>query len=105
MANETTVTLRIASDGTVAIEQMGKVTARMKQMESETKGIAGTIKTHWLAISAAVTGALYSIHQAWQLAERAAQYEEQMTSMNRLAATYNTTADTIVSDIQRVSRA
>jgi len=104
MANETTVTLRIASDGTVAIEQMGKVTARMKQMESETGGIAGTIKTHWLAISAAVTGALYSIHQAWQLAERAAQYEEQMASMNRLAATYNTTADTIVSDIQRVSK-
>ncbi len=104
MANEATVTLRIFADGSLAIEQMGKVMSRMKRMESVTGGIVGTIKTRWFGISAVITGSLILIKKAWDLMEPAAQYEEQMDSLNRLAAGYNTTASSIVSDIQRAAK-
>lgn len=103
MANERKIEIIIAADGSLAISELGKVTQSMKQMESSSGGIVSSLKSHWLAISATVAGALVTISKAWDLAERAAKYEEQRASLNSLAGAYGQTADQIVSGIEKAS--
>ncbi len=81
----------------------GQLTGSMKKLESDTGGIVKQIKEHWLGISAAIYAAVATIEKAWILAEKAAAFEEQKGSLNSLAATYRTTADSIIADIKKES--
>ena len=101
MANETTLVVR--SDVSGAIAGMRRVSAGAKEMESSMGGFASTIQKNWLGVSAAVAAAAVSMGQAWDLMGQAAAYREQITYLNALGATYGTTGDQIVSDIQKMS--
>ena len=101
MANETTLVVR--SDVSGAIAGMRRVSAGAKEMESSMGGFASTIQKNWIGVSAAVAGAAVSMGQAWDLMGQAAAYREQITYLNALGATYGTTGDQIVSDIQKMS--
>ena len=103
MAN-TEVKLIISADGTIAVDQLRKVAAGLKGLESTSGSLVSRIKAHWLGITAAIAGTAMLLNKAWSLAEMAAGYEEQMTALNRFAATYNTTATSIVADIKEITK-
>lgn len=102
MANNE-VKLIISADGTIAVDQLRKVAAGMQKLGSDSGSLVSRIKAHWLGITAAITGTAMLLNKAWSLAEMAAGYEEQMTALNRFAATYNTTASSIVADIKEIT--
>jgi len=97
---EQEVKLRITTDASGAITGMKKVTDEMNRMKMSSSSISAMIKKHWVSITAAVT----SMYGAWNLAEMAAGFQEQKDSLNRLAVHYGTTADAIISDVQRASK-
>jgi hypothetical protein len=98
------VKLIIGGDASGAIAAQEKYNAGLKKMSADTGGIMGQIKSHWLGLTAGIAAAMVTIQQAWDLADMASQFEEQMGSLNSLAAQYNTSASSIVADIQRVSK-
>jgi hypothetical protein len=98
------VKLVITTDSTGAVTGINGVTTGLKKMDSETGGIMNKMKSHWLGISAAVAGSMVAIQKAWDLADMTSQYNEQMTSLDSLAAKYGETASSIVSDIQNMSK-
>ncbi|MBT9168564.1 MAG: hypothetical protein DDT19_01911 [Syntrophomonadaceae bacterium] len=102
MANEGKIIIK--ADTVDAVKDIEKVTESTKRMESETGGAASKIKAHYLAISAAIAGAMVTVHQAWRLAEDAARFEEQMASLDALASKYNLSAKQIVSSVEEASR-
>ncbi len=103
MSKATEIKIILNADGTAAIKGVEQVTNSVKKMESETKSIVSRIKSHWLGISATIAGAMVVINQAWNLAEMAAQFEEQKASLNALAAQYNTTASQIINSVKEAS--
>lgn len=98
------VKLKISTDATGAITGMVGVSTAIKKMNADISSTVKSLKAHWLGVTAAVTGAMAGIKAAWDLADMASQFEEQMDSLNSLAAQYGTSADAIVSSIQDVSR-
>lgn len=102
MANQE-VKLIITSDASGAISGIKQVGAATKKLETDTGGLIGNIKSHWLGFTAAVVGAAATARQAWDLAKMAADFNEQMSLLNGLAGQYNTTAGTIVDKVKEVS--
>lgn len=98
------VRLVIKGDESGAVASMQKYREGLRTMETETSGMMSSIKTHWLAATVGITAAMVMLKQAWDIVDVASQFEEQKDSLNRLAAQYNTTADSIISDIQRMSK-
>lgn len=103
MANESVVTLTITADGSTAVTQMNQIIAKMHNMESETGDVVSTIKSHWLALSAAVYAAYETMQKAWDFAEMAAKYQMLYSGLDNIAAYYKTTADAIIEQIQRIT--
>jgi hypothetical protein len=95
--------LVITTDSTGGVTGIRNVTGAVQELESKTSGIVSKLKSHWLGIAATIAGASYTVHKAWGYAEMAAAFEEQKASLNALAGQYNTTADSIISDIKRAS--
>jgi len=87
----------------IIIEAVDKTKEALRDMESNMKGTLSKLKENWLALSAAIAGALIAINRAWHLAEQSAEFEDQKARLNSLAATYDTTADSIIGDIQRIT--
>ncbi|MFA4871374.1 MAG: hypothetical protein WC623_24460 [Pedobacter sp.] len=102
MANE--VKILITADPSGAITSIQNVTGSMRKMEKDTGGIVNSLKSHWLGYSAAIAGAMITVNKAWNMAEMAAQFEEQRMSLNALAGQYNTTADTIIKSVKDASQ-
>jgi hypothetical protein len=100
---EQQVSLKITTDATGAITGINGVSTSLKRMGSESGSLADTFKKHWLGITAAIGTAMIGIKKAWDLADMATQYEEQMGSLDALARKYNTTADTIVRDVKEAA--
>ncbi len=102
MANEAKIIITADASGAITgIKQVGDETERLANRKET---ILQTIKGHWLAVSASIAGAILAVQKAWNLAEKAAQFEEQMMSLNALASQYNTTADVIVSSVKSASQ-
>jgi len=97
------VRLKISTDATRSVTAIGQVTNSLKTMERESATLTSRIKDHWLGMSAAIYGAYATIKKGWNLAEMAATFEQQKMMLNRLASFYGTTADDILSNIQRAS--
>lgn len=72
--------------------QFGKQTSMISQL-----------KSHWLATTAVIYGAVASIGKAWDLAKQGADYDEQHGLLDNLARKYKSTADSIVSDMARAA--
>jgi hypothetical protein len=105
MSGTTTETkLIITTDASGAVKGIKMAQDALKDMESQTKSLTSLIKGHWVSMVAGMVGVPLSIGAAWDLAEKAARFEEQTTMLDRLAAHYHTTAAEIVSSIQNASR-
>jgi hypothetical protein len=85
-----------------AIAGTKKVSGAVDTMESKMSSHVASIKKHWLGISAAVYAAYETIKTAWNMAEAAASYNEQMQLLNGLAAKYDTTATAITDKILEI---
>jgi len=104
MGNEAVTTLTITSDGTIAIEQMGKVVARMKQMQDETQSITDVIKENWKGISAAVYALEKSVSQALQYMDEAAHAMQISSSFKIMADSAGVAADSLISNMKRATQ-
>ncbi len=69
----------------------------------EQKSGLETLKGHYLAVTAAIAVALGTVAKGWEMANAGAAFQEQQQLLDRLGAKYGTTADGIVSEMQRAS--
>mgnify|MGYP001609189474 CR=1 FL=1 len=81
-----------------------KVADETKKAESSVGASLKQMKENWMALSAAAVGVYMVLKKAWNLAEMSAQYEEQKSALNNLAAQYGKTADEIISSVRTASR-
>lgn len=86
---------------------MNKFNSAMDGVESSASGAVSkmqasfnNLKSHWLTTTAAIAAAGYTLSRAWNIAETAAQFEEQKTALDALASHYGMTATSMISSIQ-----
>jgi len=111
MSKTLKIDIVVDDNGTPVIKSFAADTARlMGQAERAGSGATAglskhfdTLKTHWLAVSAAITASLAMVYQAWNMAEASAGYLEQMQLLDGLARQHGTTSARMVDDIKRVS--
>lgn len=79
-SREISVRIVVNDDGTVSIRKFGDEAEKsLKKTEQSSKGLSGTLQTlksNWLAATAAITGAIMALQKAWNMAEAAAQFEQ-----------------------------
>ena len=106
--NEIAVRLVVNDDGSVAIKQFGQTTEQtMKKASQSTTGLNSamqTLKTNWLAITAGAAAFGLALSKAWSLAEKAADYEERISSIAALGAQYDMSAKQIVEATKNAAR-
>jgi len=64
-----------------------------------------TLKRNWILASVAIVAAIASIRKAWNLAFKAAQFQQQEQAFANLAASHGANADKIIDNLRRVSAA
>jgi lambda family phage tail tape measure protein len=81
--------------------------AKIKSINEQQFGVQTSmidkLKSHWIAASVAIGTAVMAIQKVWNLAEAGAAYEEQTGILDNLARKYETTADGIVSSMEKAS--
>lgn len=101
------------------IEKSGKYTeeelARAKKAASEKinqlneqqfgkeTSLLTTLKSHYVAVTAAIAVSIGAISKAWDMAKAGADFKEQEGILNNLARKYDTTADDIVAAMEKAS--
>jgi len=102
-----------------AIKRSGKATAddlvraerakadRIKQINDEQFGrqtsLLTKFKDHWLAVSAAIYGAIRVMKAGWDMMKEAANFEQQQKSFANLAGSYAVNSDEIIEQLKKVS--
>ena len=82
---------------------IGKVTDETRKMSDQSKGVLETAKKYWLEFAAGIYAAYQTMRRGWDLAETAANFEQQKMMLNRFAAYYGTTADAIIDNIKKAT--
>lgn len=81
--------------------------AKIKAIDEAQYGVqAGFIekwKKNWLAATAAVTAAYFAVSRAWDIAEKAANFEQQKIGFANLAASYEANGENILESLKKVS--
>jgi len=81
--------------------------AKIKAIDEAQYGVqAGFIekwKKNWLAATAAVTAAYFAVSRAWDIAEKAANFEQQKIGFANLAASYEANGEKILESLKKVS--
>lgn len=85
-----------------AIAGTKKLNSAVDSMESKMKTQFANIQKHWVAYSAAAIAAVAAVSKAWDLAESAAGYIEQMQLLDGLAKQYKTSSTEITNNIMKV---
>lgn len=73
-----------------------------QQFGKQTSALS-TLKSHYLAVTAAIAVAVGAIAKAWSLAKEGADFKEQEGILNNLARKYDMTADDIVAAMEKAS--
>ena len=73
------------------------------KIENKTKTIAEKFKANWLAASAAIVGAMYTIHKAFDFMELGAKALQSEESFRSVTAAYGIHADEMLSKMKQVS--
>src|SRR5512137_1561135 len=102
MADQT-IKFVITTDASGAVKGIRMAENAMQSMEKTTHSITSLVKSHWVSMAAAAVGVPMGIREAWDMAEMAARFSEQRDMLNRLAASYGTNADSIITSIKSVS--
>jgi hypothetical protein len=97
------IKLTITTDASGAVTGINGVTTGMKKMESETAGIVGGIKTSWLAVSAAATGAMIAIGKAWEYAQLGAGAIQAEEAFAAVAKSADINADETIAAMKRMT--
>ena len=79
-----------------------KIADITKQQFGAQEGLLSKLKANWIAASAAIYAAWRLVSKAWSLAEAAASFNEQMGLLDGLARQYDTSANAILKDIQKI---
>lgn len=103
MPNEVVLGIRIQADGSIAVKQIGDVKKATSSLAENSTSTFDVLRAGWVAVTAAAYAGLRTIQAGWALAQNAAGVQEQMASLDALAARYGTTADQITSRISQVS--
>lgn len=101
MADKKTTLIIAANNQTKAA--FTAVQASLKNIKKTSSGLVASMRQNWLAIAAAVTGAVVAINKALDAIEVAAALQQQKTALNILAAQFGETADTIVDKMKAVT--
>lgn len=80
--------IQVSAQAGEAIRGVGKAT---QEVEQQSLFSLQRLRQEWLGLTAAAYAALQAIRTGWNLAEQAAAYQEQLASLNALAARYGTT--------------
>ncbi|HSW62168.1 MAG TPA: hypothetical protein VLH56_02435 [Dissulfurispiraceae bacterium] len=79
--------------------------AKIKSIDDQQFGaqtsMIDKLKAHWVAATIAITAAIALISKAWNLAEAAAAYNEQMVLLDALARKHGTTSTAIVDSVTK----
>lgn len=103
--DELAIVIRAQDYATKTFERVrGALTNIKKDIDQFTGGAFATFRANWMAITAAVYAFVRAVETAWNLAEKAAKFHEQKASLDALARAYGTTADEILSNIDRQSK-
>jgi len=97
------IKVRIMTDSAQAIAGLNQFKTHLTDFGRTSASLTSQIKTHWLGLSAAFAAIGLSARKAWNMAEIAAEYEEQRDILNNLAQDYKLTADRIVDSMRRAS--
>lgn len=103
MGNQNDIRLTISADGSVAIAGTEKVTAAVRKMESDTGGLMGKIKQHWLGFSAAVYAAYKVASEAFEYIDLGAKAQQAEASFKAISTSMGTDADTLLKHLQDLS--
>lgn len=101
--NQSEIKLIISSDGSVSIEQLGKVQGKLRELDTGFAGAATAIKGHWLAISAAIVGGVMAVNRAIDFLRIGAMAVQAEDAFRRTADSYNINADRMIADMKRVT--
>ncbi len=80
-----------------------KIKALDEQQFGRQTGFIEKWKKNWLAATAAVTAAYFALSKAWDLAEKAANFEQQKVGFANLAASYGSNGENILESLKKVS--
>jgi hypothetical protein len=80
-----------------------QITRLNEQQFGTQTSLISSLKSHYIAVTAAIAVAIGGISKAWDLAKAGADFKEQEGILNNLARKYDTTADDIVSAMEKAS--
>ena len=75
---------------------IGKVTDETQKLNEKSKGFLSQLKNDWVAVSVGIYAAFNVIKKGWDLAEKAAKFEEMEAGLQGLASKYEMTADAAI---------
>jgi len=81
-------------------EQIQKIN---EQQFGHHKSLLDGLKSHYLAVTAGIAGALGGIHMVWRMTKIGAEYEEQRGILDNLSRKYKSTASDIVSAMREAA--
>lgn len=106
-SREISVRIVVNDDGTVAVKKFGDEAERgMKKAEQSSKGLSGTLQTlksNWLAATAAITGAVIALQKAWNMAEAAVQFEQSRQAFASMATSMGADAEKLYTTLREKS--
>jgi hypothetical protein len=72
------------------------VSNEVKKMSSESKSSLAAFKQDWVLATASVAAFIVTLQKAWNIAEKAAEFEEMEAGLQGLAAKYDMTAESAI---------
>ena len=80
-----------------------QVSAQMGRIQGNLKNFTSSFKQNWLAVTAAITGAIMAINKAWRIAEMGAKAEQIESSFRLMAESVGASSEKMRSAIQAAS--
>jgi len=87
-----------------AVSGVKRVQTTTDRMAAQMKSRLAYLQKHWLGLSATIAGVAIAVKKAWDLAGRAADYQEQVAVLNALGTQYGQTGDQIVNMMKQSAR-
>ena len=105
-AADVKIILSAQDQASATVKQFGANAEKaMRQIDESALRVRASfdkLKENWLGFTAAFAGVAIAINKAWNLADMAAQYEEQKAGLDALAAEYGLTSDQIIRSVQDI---
>lgn len=94
------VKLIITADNKGATAGIKGVESSLQGMSANTSSLVSQIKTHWFSLTAGITGAIFSIRQAFNEFEASVLRQEKVLAFDNLAISVGQNAQSIINDVR-----